>query len=151
MIQRNSESNRDGLKATPPTQPYSARLLLVEDHTDLAEVTAEFLSEAGLDVRIAKSGKEALQIATTFRPNIVLCDMILPDMLGMEVAGALRRHPVTVGSLLIMHTAMSDIELTILEREMTIGEFNLFLSKPMTHEKIDRLWTALAAMRRATQ
>ena len=151
MIQKKSQSNESRGNTVPPPLPYSERLLLIEDHDDLAEATAEFLTEVGLEVRIAKSGKDALQVAIMFRPNIVLCDMILPDMLGMEVAGALRRHPVTAGSLLIMHTAMSDIELTILEREMTIGEFNLFLSKPMTHEKIDRLWTALAAMRRSTQ
>ena len=125
--------------------------MLIEDHADLAEVTAEFLSEAGLEVRIANSGEDGLQIAIMFRPNIVLCDMILPDMLGTEVARALRRNPVTAGSLLVMHTAISDIELMILEREMTNGEFNLFLSKPMTQEKIDRLWTALAAMPASTQ
>jgi CheY-like chemotaxis protein len=158
MIQKNSELNRSRRETVPSevrsgaaTRPYPARLLLIEDHAELAEATAEFLSTAGLEVRIAKSGKDALQMAITFRPDIVLCDMILPDMLGIEVARALRRNPETIELLLVMHTALSDIELRILEREAKTGEFNLFLSKPMTQEKIDRLWTGLAAVRRSTQ
>jgi CheY-like chemotaxis protein len=156
MIQKRSESNR-GRPGTAPregrsgaaTRPYHALLLLIEDHAAFAEATAELLKMAGLDVRIAESGEDALQMALTFRPDIVLCDMSLPDMLGIEVARALRRNPATIGALLVMHTAMSDTEVRILEREVNTEEFNMFLSKPMTQEKIDRLWTRLAAMRRS--
>jgi CheY-like chemotaxis protein len=155
-IPKTSGLNRSRRETVPSevrsgaTRPYPARLLLIEDHAELAEATAEFLSTAGLEVRIAKSGKDALQMAMTFRPDIVLCDMKLPDMLGTEVARGLRRNPATTGGLLVMHTAMSDTELRILEREVKT-EFNLFLSKPMTQEKLDRLWTGLAAVRRSTQ
>jgi CheY-like chemotaxis protein len=157
-IQKQSELNRGRREMVPSevrtgaaTRPYPARLLLVEDHAELAEATAEFLSTAGLEVRIAESGKDALQIAITFKPDIILCDMMLPDMLGSEVARAIRRNPAATDALLVMHTAMSDTELRILEREPTMDEFNLFLSKPMTREKIDRLWTGLAAVRRSKQ
>ena len=150
-MQRDSESNRER-ETLSPTRPQATRLLkLIEDHAELAEATAEFLGTAELEVRIAKSGEDALQMATTFRPDIVLCDMTLPDMLGVEVARALRRNPAMSDALLVMHTAMSDSEIRILEREVKSHEFNLFLSKPMTQEKIDRLWTGLAAIRRSTQ
>ena len=90
-----------------------------------------------------------MQMAIAFRPDIVLCDVNLPDMSGIEVGRALRRNPGTSGTLLVMHTAMSDTDLRILEREMKTEEFDLFLSKPLTQEKIDWLWTGLAAMRRS--
>jgi CheY-like chemotaxis protein len=158
MIPKKSKLNRSRPETVPSevrsgaaTRPYPARLLLIEDHAELAEVTAEFLSTAGLEVRVAESGKDALQMAITFQPDIILCDMMLPDMLGSEVARAIRRNPATTGALLVMHTALSDIELRILEREAKTDEFNLFLSKPVTREKIDRLWAGLAAVRRSTQ
>lgn len=155
MIKTKSESNRGRRKAVPIEErdaaggPYSARLLLIEDNAALAEATAEFLSIEGLEVRIAESGEQALQMAATFRPDIVLCDMSLPDMLGLEVTRALRRNPGTSGALLVMHTAMSDADLRIFEREVRTDEVNLFLSKPMTPQKIDRLRTRLATLRRS--
>jgi CheY-like chemotaxis protein len=153
MISKKSESIGGrwpaGGHCSAAVRSYPARLLLIEDHAELAEATAEFLSTAGLEVRIAESGEEALQMAMTFRPDIVLCDMRLPDMLGIEIGRRLRRNPATRGALIVMHTAMSDVDLRIFEREVNAEEFNLFLSKPMNEEKIDRLWAGLAALRRS--
>ena len=69
------------------------RVLLVEDHEPLAEATAEFIRDKGLEVQIASNGREALEMAASFHPEIVLCDMRLPDMPGYEVAQALRALP----------------------------------------------------------
>jgi DNA-binding response OmpR family regulator len=156
MIQNNpNRIKADGKAMTPggrsgvDIRPYPARLLLIEDHAALAEATAALLGRAGLEVRIAGFGEDALQMAIAFRPDIVLCDVNLPDMSGIEVGRALRRNRGTSGTLLVMHTAMSDTDLRILEREMKTEEFDLFLSKPMTQEKIDWLWNGLAAMRRS--
>ena len=60
------------------------RVLLIEDHAPLAEATAEFIRSKGLDVRIASTGREALETAAVFHPEIVLCDLSLPDMPGPE-------------------------------------------------------------------
>jgi CheY-like chemotaxis protein len=127
----------------------SPRLLLIEDNLLLAEATAEFLRDAGLEVQIAESGEEALQTAISFRPDIVLCDMRLPDMSGLDVAKALRANPVTRDALLVVHTAMSDADLRVLEREMGKDQVNMFLSKPLTEEKLDRLLRARDALRKS--
>src|SRR5690348_12760538 len=89
--------------------PGPTRLLLVEDYAPLAEATAEFLRNETLTVRIAKSGKEALLAAIEFRPQIVLFDLNLPDMSGLDVARALRSNADTKDALLVMHTALSRI------------------------------------------
>jgi len=60
----------------------SVRVLLVEDHAELAELTAQMLCSEGLDVRVAGSGREALDSASKFRPQLVLCDLHLPDISG---------------------------------------------------------------------
>src|SRR5689334_24566122 len=86
---------------------FPLRVLLIEDHPDLAAATAEFLRMEGLDVQIACSGQEALALAVTIAPHIVLCDMHLPDMSGVEVVHRLRSHPSTVRSYLVILTAMS--------------------------------------------
>jgi two-component system, OmpR family, alkaline phosphatase synthesis response regulator PhoP len=127
----------------------SPRLLLIEDNLLLAEATAEFLRDAGLEVQIAESGEEALHTALLFRPDIVLCDMRLPDMSGLDVAKTLRATPVTRNALLVVHTAMSDADLRVLEREMGQDQVNLFLSKPLTEEKLDQMLRARAALRKS--
>jgi len=53
----------------------TARLLLVEDYIGLAEATQEFLQSEGLEVRLASTGREALDAAVAFQPDIVVCDL----------------------------------------------------------------------------
>jgi len=56
------------------------RVLLVEDHPDWAAAMGEFLRSEGLEVQPALSGSEALDVAAAFRPQLILCDLNLPDM-----------------------------------------------------------------------
>jgi CheY-like chemotaxis protein len=121
------------------------RLLLVEDYSPLAEAIAELLRNAGLTVRIAESGQEALRAAIAFRPEIVLFDLSLPDMSGLDVARALRSNPDTKDALLAMHTAMSDIDIRTFQSKIPSDVVNLFLSKPLTEEKVASLLAGLAA------
>jgi two-component system, sensor histidine kinase and response regulator len=125
------------------------RLLLVEDHADLAEATAEFLKDAGLEVRIATSAGEALETATVFRPHIVLCDMHLPDMSGLDVARSFRANWQTKDVLFAMHTAMAEVDIQTLELQCIANEVNFCLSKPVTEQKLNRLLAGLAAPRRS--
>ena len=122
------------------------RVLLVEDHEPLAEATAEFIRDKGLEVQIASNGREALEIAARFQPEFVLCDMRLPDMPGYEVAQALRAMPVGKDAVIAMHTAMNDTDLHNLG-DNTDPVINLFLSKPITAEKLDMLISKLPANR----
>ena len=122
------------------------RLLLVEDHAVLAEATAEFLRRAGIEVQVAKSGVEALQTATTFGPEIILCDLGLPDCSGLDVVRALRARTDIKRALFVIHTALADTEIQTLERHVQFDDVDLFLSKPITEEKIDRLVHELRAV-----
>jgi CheY-like chemotaxis protein len=121
----------------PKNYPTGYRVLLVEDHAPLAEATAEFMQAKGLDVRIASTGKEALEMAAAFHPEIVLCDFRLPDMLGPDVARAMRAIPGVKSAVIAIHTAMTESDLRSL-READVP-VNLIVSKPITGEKIDAL------------
>jgi CheY-like chemotaxis protein len=125
------------------------RLLLVEDNVPLAEVTAEFLRGQGLEVRIVESGEEALAIARVFQPEIILCDIQLPDMSGLDVARALRTNPNTRRTLFALHSAMSEVELRAIKRAFDV-EVNFVVSKPLTLQKLDSLLAALEVMRKST-
>jgi len=132
----------------PSERSSSFRLLLVEDNADLAEVTAEFIHVAGLEVRIASSGQEALELAGVFHPEIVLCDMRLPDMSGLDVLQALRSMESGKDAVLAIYSAVSECDLRLLERTMTPSPVDVFLCKPITRENLDMLRSRLHGLRR---
>lgn len=76
-----------------------AKVLLVDDNTDAAEVLAEALTAYGYEVSLASDGAQALELAKTLRPRVVLLDLGLPVMDGIEVAKHLKAlwgdHPVS--------------------------------------------------------
>jgi CheY-like chemotaxis protein len=117
------------------TMPVTTRLLLVEDNELLAEMTAEFLRGAGLEVRIAKTGREALTLVVEFRPEIVLCDLRLPDMAGFDIAKALRKDSATRNVLFVIHTAFKVTDFD----DAGVPDVDLFLSKPIDEEKLEKL------------
>jgi len=140
-----------GVRHAQPVGGQKAhRVLLVEDHAPLAEATAEFMRSAGLEVRIASSGQDALTEAAAFQPEIVLCDMRLQDMSGLAVARALRTIPGASRALIAMHSAMTETDLPMLER-IDAPEVNLFLTKPLTETKLETLISRLHAFQRAAR
>jgi two-component system CheB/CheR fusion protein len=66
------------------------RVLVVEDNLDAAEATAQLLQGLAREVRIARTGPQALDLARDYRPDLVLLDIGLPGMDGYEVARRLR-------------------------------------------------------------
>lgn len=69
------------------------RVLVVDDNVDAADSLAILLRLQGHDVRMAHDGLEALQVAESFRPEVVVLDIGLPKLNGYEVARALRAEP----------------------------------------------------------
>jgi two-component system OmpR family response regulator len=132
-------------RAFGPVAPY--RVLLIEDHEPLAEATAEFIRSEGLEVRIAATGRDALEIAAEFQPEIVLCDMKLPDMEGLDLPSALRASTGAANAVIALCSAMSETELRALARHSD-PPVNMFMSKPLTKENLDALISQLEAQRK---
>jgi len=80
------------------------RVLVVDDIPDVADVLKMLLDLEGFETRVAYSGAVALENARDFRPDVVICDIGLPEMDGHEIARRLRRDPDIAPATLIAMT-----------------------------------------------
>jgi CheY-like chemotaxis protein len=80
------------------------RVLVVDDIPDVADVLKMLLDLEGFETRVAYSGAVALESARDFRPDVVICDIGLPEMDGHEIARRLRRDPDIAPATLIAMT-----------------------------------------------
>jgi len=100
-----SQPEPDGLgRMSPP----SLRMLIVDDNRDAADSLAMLLRTTGNEIRTAYDGLEALEVASEFRPEVVLLDIGLPKIDGHEVAQRLRREAWGQGMCLIAITGWSE-------------------------------------------
>ncbi|MBT5927388.1 MAG: response regulator [Verrucomicrobia bacterium] len=83
----------------------SARILVVDDEPDAIELIRFNLRAFGYDVVTAEDGEEALFKARKFSPDLILLDVMLPEIDGLEVCKILRRDPATASLPIIMLTA----------------------------------------------
>lgn len=114
-------------EGTPPAQ---ARILVVEDDPTVAEVVAGYLDRAGHDVDRAADGPSALCAAGARMPDLVVLDLMLPGMDGLEVCRRLREHaPVPV----IMLTARGDEDDRILGLEIGADDY---VTKPFSPREL---------------
>jgi len=130
------------IEAAPPAsepQIHKLRILVVDDYADAAESLTMLLQTEGHEVEIADCGMKALEKAQTFRPQIVLLDIGLPDLDGYEVAKRLRALPETHDAILIALTGYGQTE--DCERSQAAG-FDHHLLKPLNFEKLSALLTA---------
>jgi two-component system phosphate regulon response regulator PhoB len=85
-----------------------ARVLVIEDEADLREVLQYNLTQAGHKPYTAATGEAGLKLAAEIRPDIVLLDLMLPDVPGTTVAKSLRREQATHLVPIIMVTAKAE-------------------------------------------
>jgi CheY-like chemotaxis protein len=86
------------------------RIVVIEDHVDTADLMREVLASAGHDVTTAYTGADGIAAVRRVSPDVVLCDVGLPDMDGYAVARALRADAVTAGARLIALTGFDGDE-----------------------------------------
>jgi DNA-binding NtrC family response regulator len=124
---------------TPPT------LLLVDDDETFRRVMAGELGRLGLEIAGAGSGAEAIQAATRLEPHVVLLDLQLPDMDGLQVLQAIREK--SPGSEVIMLTGHGSFDTAI--QSIRLGAFD-YVAKPCPLDELEmRIQRALE--RRALQ
>jgi len=83
------------------------KILVVEDDPDLVELLSFNLRGCGFTVSTASDGLDALKKARTILPDLILLDLMLPELDGFGVCEILRREPATASIPIIMVTAMS--------------------------------------------
>jgi DNA-binding response OmpR family regulator len=112
------------------------RILLVDDEPSLLESLRYTLSRAGYAVATAADGVAALELAEDFVPDLVILDLGLPKLDGVEVCRRLRAEPETSQTTIVMLTAAAGEEA---EREAEDAGADLFLTKPFSPLELLRL------------
>lgn len=112
-----------------PVQDFlsNAHILVIDDHEDSRNVARLVLEHAGYNVSLAATGAEGLHRALVELPDLVLADLILPELDGLAVAERLRLHPATCNVRIIAMTA--DARPSAREDALRAG-CNEFLVKP---------------------
>ena len=73
----------------------SKKILIIEDDKFLAKMLSRMLESNNFDIALASSGKEGLKKAASEKPELILLDIMLPDVDGFEVLGSLRKAEAT--------------------------------------------------------
>ncbi len=120
------ETQSSSLQQTNPTQA-SLRVLVVDDRRDATHILRTLLTTIGHDVQTAADGPSALALALDFRPEVVLLDINMPGMSGLEVAKRIRQQSILKDIVLIAMTGHGDDE----DRQRSIeAGFDFHLVKP---------------------
>ncbi|MHB8875818.1 MAG: ATP-binding protein [Myxococcaceae bacterium] len=112
------------------------KVLVYEDNTDSAESLREVLELGGDEVAVAYDGKEGLAKARVLRPDVVLCDIGLPEMDGYEVAREFRRDPALSSVFLVALTGYTQSEDT---RRAHQAGFDRHIGKPPDLDALERI------------
>lgn len=117
----------------------SCRVLIIEDNLDAALSLAEVLRSEGHHVALAHSGMEGVEIAKAFLPDVVLCDVGLPEMNGYEVARNIRGHSATRTVLLVAVTGYASAA----DKEQAhAAGFDLHVAKPLDAPRLAQIFAA---------
>jgi phosphate regulon transcriptional regulator PhoB len=108
-------------------------VLVVEDEPDIRSLIVHHLEREGFRCRTATSGGEALARVRSTPPDLVVLDLMLPGMDGLEVCRRLRGDPVTAGLPIIMLTAKADEVDRVVGLEMGADDY---LAKPFSIKEL---------------
>jgi PAS domain S-box-containing protein len=118
------------------SHPRSARVLLVEDDMDLARVVIATLERHGMETFHAKTGREAIELSQKTNPDLLVLDLILPEVDGFEVVSWLRRHGRLCDIPLVVYTAK---DLTEEDREqLRLGASEFLTKSQVSLEEFER-------------
>lgn len=120
-------------------------ILIIEDEEQTRKVLQDSLRFEGFKAIAAANGKAGLDLAKQHHPNLIVCDIMMPEMNGYEVLSALREQRTTNAIPIIFLTAKVTME--NLRLGMDLGAED-YLPKPCT---VDRLLTAIKARLRRSQ
>jgi two-component system, OmpR family, response regulator len=111
--------------------PVAARVLVVDDEENIAYVVTAALRVSGFDVASASSGRDALREVERFRPDLIVLDVMLPDLDGFEICRRLRNDGVDVPVVFLTARDATEDRL----RGLTIGGDD-YVSKPFSVEEL---------------
>ncbi|MBM3772843.1 MAG: response regulator transcription factor [Acidimicrobiia bacterium] len=122
------------------------RILVVEDDPDIAALVRRYLEKAGYSVNTLASGRDALSAITACRPDLIVLDLMLPHVDGLEICRRLRAESATAATPVIMLTARAEEAERIVGLELGADDY---IAKPFSPNELVARVRAL--LRRATR
>jgi len=119
--------------SSEPTPLLDSNVLVVDDTPANLDLVAEFLEAQGLRVSTAETGEDCLRRVASVRPDIILLDVVLPDLDGFEVARRLKQQPATCDTPIIFMTALTGLREKV--RGFEVGGVD-YLTKPLQIEEV---------------
>ncbi len=111
------------------------RILIADDNAANRELLEALLAKIDCDTKIAVDGQDTIAKVKSFKPDLILLDVMMPKLNGFEVCRALKSNPETARIMILMVTALS--ELGDIERAVEAGTDD-FLSKPVNSLELQR-------------
>lgn len=119
------------------------KVLIVDDDEFLLEMYALKFKEVGFKVEIAETGREAVDKVDEFAPDIILLDIVLPEMDGFEVLQEIKHNKKVPNSLIVMLTNLGQKDDT--ERSIRLGADDYIIKAHFTpSEVVEKVITLLA-------
>lgn len=110
------------------------RILIVDDENDFIELLQYKLAGHGYELIVANDGVHALSQARTLKPNLILLDILLPDLDGLSVCEILRRQPATKKIPIIFMSALTG---DVTKRTATMQAEDFF-TKPLDLSRLEK-------------
>jgi two-component system alkaline phosphatase synthesis response regulator PhoP len=110
-----------------------SRILIADDNEPNVELLEAYLGGLDVETAVAVDGQDTLNKVASFRPHLVLLDIMMPKLSGFEVCKKLKSDPATSHIMVLMVTALN--ELGDIERAVQAGTDD-FLSKPVNKAEL---------------
>jgi len=111
-----------------------SKILLVDDEVGFAELLSDLLSMDNYEVEVAHDGQEGLEKLETFKPDVIISDVVMPRLSGFEMFKKVKASPQTASIPFLFITGFQDER--VLAEARKIGVFGI-LRKPIDIEQIE--------------
>lgn len=109
------------------------RILIADDEPNIVTSLEFLMRNCDYEVRVARDGEEALRVAESFRPDVLLLDVAMPLCDGFEVCRRIRGNPATAGVKILMLTAHG--RPAQMERGLALGA-DAYITKPFSNKEL---------------
>ena len=124
-----------------------SRILIADDNATNVELLEVYLGKIDCEMAVAVDGRDTLDKVASFKPDLILLDIMMPKLSGFEVCKQLKSDPATKGIMILMVTALN--ELGDIERAVNAGTDD-FLSKPVNKLELVKRVEIMLRLRHVT-
>jgi DNA-binding response OmpR family regulator len=121
------------------------KILIIEDNDGVREEIVDILRYAGYDVRDAENGRLGLELVTQWAPDLVVCDLMMPELDGYATLAAIRADSASATTPFLCLTARG--EQRDMQKAMDLGADD-YLRKPFTTDELLAALESILAKRR---